>query len=268
MWKIDILSLTSRPTYLTIDSDGGLVEFHNQSSVGICWCIRCDFADYNRFTHIPWIKYFLCPGRKLGASIFFPCLCICPCVKGHNWFSYITLCKIYCKSPRRLFVSETSLPCCPVVHINLVIACFVQASDNRLLKLRINHHNQQLFWLIYRLFPIIGTSLVSYIYIYIYYAHLLPKEHKYTHVHWGHYKIFLTRSFLSMSSRCSRDWGTFCSLESSSDDSPAIHSLYTMRFHMLSKALVIPKYGFLQQHKVEEWQNHYPSETCIHFTFG
>ena len=140
-------------------SDGGSVEFHNRSSVGIGWCIRCDFADYNRFTHIHWIKYFLCSGRKFRSIWFLPCLCICPCVKGHNWFSYITLCKTYCQSSRRLSVSETSLPCGLVVHINLVIACFVQASDDRLLKMRIDHHNQQLFRLINRLFPIIGTSL-------------------------------------------------------------------------------------------------------------
>ena len=57
-------------------------------------------------------------------------------------------------------MSETSLPCGLVVHINLVIACFVQASDDRLLKMRIDHHNHQLFRLINRLFPIIGTSLL------------------------------------------------------------------------------------------------------------
>ena len=84
----------------------------------------------------------------------------CPCVKGSNWFSYITHGKIYCQSSRRLSVLETSLPCGLVVHINLVIACFVQASDNRLLKMRIDHHNQQLLRLINRLFPIIGTSLL------------------------------------------------------------------------------------------------------------
>ena len=56
-------------------------------------------------------------------------------------------------------MSETSLACGLVVHINLVIACFVQASDDRLLKMRIDHHNQQLLQLINRLFPIIGTSL-------------------------------------------------------------------------------------------------------------
>ena len=61
-----------------------------------------------------------------GASGFF----LCPCVKGNNWFSYITLGKTYCQSSRRLSVSETSLPCGLVVHINLVIACFVQASDD------------------------------------------------------------------------------------------------------------------------------------------
>ena len=56
-------------------------------------------------------------------------------------------------------MSETSLACGLVVHINLVIACFVQASDDRLLKMGIDHHNQQLLRLINRLFPIIGTSL-------------------------------------------------------------------------------------------------------------
>ena len=73
-----------------------------------------------------------------GASVFF---FLCSCVKGNNWFSYITLGKTYCQSSRRLSVSETSLPCCLVVHINHVIECFVQASDDRLLKMRINHHN-------------------------------------------------------------------------------------------------------------------------------
>ena len=91
-----------------------------------------------------------------GASGFF----LCPCVKGNNWFYYITLGKTYCQSSRRLSVSETSLPCGLVVHINLVIACFVQASDDRLLKMRIDHHNQQLLPLINQLFPIIRTSLV------------------------------------------------------------------------------------------------------------
>ena len=86
---------------------------------------------------------------------------LCPCVKGNNWFSYITLGKTYWQSSRRLSVSETSLPCGLVVHINLVIECFVQASDDRLLKMRIDHHNQQLLRLINRLFPIIGTSLIS-----------------------------------------------------------------------------------------------------------
>ena len=84
---------------------------------------------------------------------------LCPCVIGNNWFSYITLGKTYCQSSRRLSLSETSLPCGLVVHINLVIAFFVQASDDRLLKMRIDHHNQQLLRLINRLFPIIGTSL-------------------------------------------------------------------------------------------------------------
>ena len=82
-----------------------------------------------------------------------------PCVKGNTWISYITLGKTYCKSSKRLSVLETSLPCGLVVHINLVTACFVQASDDRLLKMRIDHHNQQLLRMINRLFPIIGTSL-------------------------------------------------------------------------------------------------------------
>ena len=68
---------------------------------------------------------------------------------SYNLFSKKTLCKTYCQSSRRLSVSETSLPCNLVVHINLVIACFVQASDDGLLlKMRIDHHNQQLFRLI------------------------------------------------------------------------------------------------------------------------
>ena len=60
-------------------------------------------------------------------------------------------------------MKETSLACGFVVHINLVIACFVQASDDQLLKMRINHHNQQLLRLINRLFPIIGISLLGWI---------------------------------------------------------------------------------------------------------
>ena len=51
----------------------------------------------------------------------------CQCVKGNNWFSYISLGKTYCQSSRILYVSETSWACGLVVHINLVIACFVQA---------------------------------------------------------------------------------------------------------------------------------------------
>ena len=43
----------------------------------------------------------------------------------------------------QISVSDTSLPCGLVVHINLIIACLVQAFDDRLLKMRINHHNQQ-----------------------------------------------------------------------------------------------------------------------------
>ena len=141
-------------------SDGGSVEFHNRSSVRIGWCIRCDFADYNRFTHtdiVTDLSTFYAPEGNSGASGVFFCLC----AKGNNWFSYITQGRTYCQSSRRLSVSKTSLPCGLVVHINLVIACFVQASDDRLLKMRIDHHNQQLLWLINRLFPIIGTSLVQ-----------------------------------------------------------------------------------------------------------
>ena len=77
-----------------------------------------------------------------------------------SYISYITLGKTYCQSSRRLYVSETSLACGLVVHINLVITCFVQASDDWLLKMRINYHNQQLLRLINWLFPIIGTSLL------------------------------------------------------------------------------------------------------------
>ena len=98
------------------------------------------------------------PGRKFRSIWFF---FLCPCVNGNNWFSYITLGNTYCQSSRRLYVSETSLPYGVVVYINLFIACFVQASDDRLLKMRIDHHNQQLLRLINRLFPIIGTSLAS-----------------------------------------------------------------------------------------------------------
>ena len=101
------------------------------------------------------LSTFYAPEGNSGASGFF----LCPRVKGNNWFTYITLSKTYCQSSRRLSVAETSLPCGLVVHINLVIACFVQASDDRLLKMRIDHHNQQLLRLINRLFPIIGTSL-------------------------------------------------------------------------------------------------------------
>ena len=99
-----------------------------------------DFANYNWFTHIHWLKYFLCPGRKFRSIWFLSYLCICPFVKGHiNWFSYIhvTLCKTYCQCSRSS-LSDTSLPCGFVVHINL-IACFVQASDDRSLKMRIDH---------------------------------------------------------------------------------------------------------------------------------
>ena len=101
------------------------------------------------------LSTFYAPEGNLGASVFF----LCPCVNSNNWFSYITLGKTYCQSSRRLNVSETSLPYGLVVYINLFIACFVQASDDWLLKMRIDHHNQQLLRLINRLFPIIGTSL-------------------------------------------------------------------------------------------------------------
>ena len=47
-----------------------------------------------------------------------------------------------------------------VVHINLVIACFVYACDDRLLIMRIYQYHQQLFQLINLLFLIIGTSLM------------------------------------------------------------------------------------------------------------
>ena len=103
------------------------------------------------------LSTFYAPEGNLRASGFF--LCRCLCVNGNNWFYYITLGKTYCQSSRRLYVSETSLPYGLVVYINLFIACFVQASDDRLLKMRIDHHNQQLLRLINRLFPIIGTSL-------------------------------------------------------------------------------------------------------------
>ena len=95
------------------------------------------------------------PQKEIQEHLAITCLCICPCVKDHNWFSYIILCKTYCKSSSRLSVSETSLHCGLVVHINLVTACFVQASDDRLLKMRIDHHNQQPFRLINRSFLII-----------------------------------------------------------------------------------------------------------------
>ena len=92
-------------------------------------------------SHIHWIKYFLCPWRKSRSIWFLPCLCFCPCGKGHNWFSFIILCKTYCQSSRRLSVSETSIPCSLVVHITLLIAWFMQASDELLLKMRIDHHS-------------------------------------------------------------------------------------------------------------------------------
>ena len=101
--------------------------------------------------------FYAAEGNSGASGFFF----LCPCVKGNNWFSYVTLGKTYCQSSSRLSVSETSLTCGLVVHINLVIACFVQASDDRLLKMRIDHHNQQLLRLINRLFPIIGTSLAT-----------------------------------------------------------------------------------------------------------
>ena len=59
---------------------------------------------------------FYAPEGNSGASGFF---FLCPCVKGNNWFSYITLGKTYCQSSRRLSVSETSLPCGLVVHIHV-----------------------------------------------------------------------------------------------------------------------------------------------------
>ena len=147
---------TSYSSYRWCASDGGSVEFHNQSSVRIGWCIRCYFADYNRSHIFTELSTFYALEGNLGDSVFFLFLC----VKGNNWFSYIILGKTYCQSSRRLSVSETSLPLYGlVVHINLFIACFVQASDDRLLKMRIDHHNQQLLRLINRLFQIIGTSL-------------------------------------------------------------------------------------------------------------
>ena len=106
------------------------------------------------------LSTFCAPERKFRSICHDLGFFRCPCVKGNNWFSYITLGKTYCQSSRRLSVSETSFACGLVVHINLVIACFVQASDDWLLKMRIDHHNQQLLRLINRLFPIIGTSLV------------------------------------------------------------------------------------------------------------
>ena len=112
----------------------------------------------HKFTEL---STFLCPGRTFRIIWFLPCLCIFPCVQCHDWFSHITLCKSYYQSSRRLSVSETSSPCGLIVHINSVIACFVQASDDRLLKMRIDNHYQQLFRLINRLFPIIGISLVN-----------------------------------------------------------------------------------------------------------
>ena len=82
------------------------------------------FVDYNRFSHIHWIKYFLCPGRKSRGIWFLPSLCICPCVKGLrcNWFFpyiLVTLCKSYFQSSTRLSVSETSLPKWPCAMCNI-----------------------------------------------------------------------------------------------------------------------------------------------------
>ena len=93
------------------------------------------------------LSTFYAAGGNSGASGFF---FLCLCAKGNSWFSYITQGRTYCQSSRRLSVSKTSLPCGLVVYINLVIACFVQASDDRLLKMRIDHHNQQLLRLINR----------------------------------------------------------------------------------------------------------------------
>ena len=42
----------------------------------------------------------------------------------------------------------------------ILLHVLVHASDDRLLKMRIDHHNQQPFGLINRLFWIIGTSLL------------------------------------------------------------------------------------------------------------
>ena len=124
---------------------------HRLESVDVFDAILPIIIGYHIFTEL---STFYAPEGNSGASGFF-----FSCVKGNNLFSYITLGKTYCKSSRRLSVSETSFPCGLVVHINLVIACFLQASNDRLLKMRIDHHNQQLLRLINRLFPIIGTSL-------------------------------------------------------------------------------------------------------------
>ena len=44
------------------------------------------------------LSTFYAPEGNSGASGFSRC----PCVKGNNWFSYITLGKTYCQSFRRL----------------------------------------------------------------------------------------------------------------------------------------------------------------------
>ena len=76
-------------------------------------------------TYVPFM-----PQNEIQEHLVFTLSLYFSVCKGHNWFSYKTLCKIYCQSSRRLSVSEISLPCDIVVHINHVIACFVQASDD------------------------------------------------------------------------------------------------------------------------------------------
>ena len=83
-WKSRIQKNWYTVTVPLTASDWGLVELHNRSSVGIDWCIRCNFAKYNWFAHIHWINNL---GGKFKSICILPCLCICAYVKGHNWFS-------------------------------------------------------------------------------------------------------------------------------------------------------------------------------------
>ena len=141
-------------------SERGSVEFHNSSLAWICWYIRCDFADYNRSTHIYWIKYFLCPRRKFMSIWFLHCLCICPYVKVRNWFSYIPLCKP--------FYNLLGEYVCQRLHCLVALLCISILLNVLCRHPTINYWKwksiiifNSYFRFINWLFPIIGTSLTD-----------------------------------------------------------------------------------------------------------